>query len=51
MTFHCPLHQAMITLENRILFTFSDNFISCLTHSRECGCSIRLNLLAWQDDM
>jgi hypothetical protein len=30
---------------------FSDDFISCLTHSRECGCSIRLDLLAWQDDM
>ena len=30
---------------------FFDDFFSCLTHSRECGCSIRLNLLAWQDDM
>ena len=40
---HCPL-LAMITMENRI-------FLSCLTHSRECGCSIRLGLLAWQIDM
>ena len=30
---------------------FFNDFISCLTHSRECGCSIRLGLLAWQDDM
>ena len=26
-------------------------FLPCLTHSRECGCSIRLDLLAWQVDM
>ena len=44
-TIHCPL-LAMITMANR-----NFHFLSCLTHSRECGCSIRLGLLAWQIDM
>ena len=38
------LHNA--NNELRLRFPFS-----CLTHSRECGCSIRLGLLAWQIDM